>query len=393
MQRAYLDHNATSHLRTSARDAMIDVMSLTGNASSIHQEGRKARAILEKSRKHVASLVNTEPKNVIFTSGGTEANMLALSPELVVANYKGSNSNDIHCFISEIEHPCVLSGGRFAQDKIITLPVSGEGVVVLAKVRERIITYKEQNPEVPFLCSVMLANNETGAIQPVKEIAEIVHDNGGLLHVDAVQAAGKIEIDSQALGADFLTLSGHKIGGPQGVGALVLCSAKLLVGAPLLKGGGQELNRRAGTENVAAIAGFGAAAEEAQSELEKSEKLEELRNEIETKLLEIAPELMIFSLNIDRLPNTSYISIPGLTAELSLISLDLKGVAVSSGSACSSGKVDRSHVLKAMGFEKDLMDGAIRISFGWNSTQADADMFISAWTDIYQKFQADRQAA
>ncbi len=391
-KRTYLDHNATSPLRDCAKEALVSVINTVGNASSIHQEGRKARAIIEKAREQVAGLVNAHPKNVIFTSGGTEANMTALSPELVAANKK-ADVNHIKLFISAIEHPCVLSGGRFASEDIIQLPVSGEGVVILSELSEKLGEFRKQNPETPFLVSVMLANNETGAIQPIAEIAQIVREHDGLLHTDAVQCAGKIAIDCKTLCADLLTLSAHKLGGPQGVGALVLGSGKTLIGDHLMKGGGQELNRRAGTENVAGIAAFGAAAEEAANELGRMADIAKLRDKLESELLVEAPELTIFANNVERLPNTSCIAIAGMTAETTLIALDLKGISVSSGSACSSGKVDSSHVLSAMGVEGDLLQSAIRISLGWNTTETDINQFISAWTGIYRKFKSSREAA
>ncbi len=393
MQRTYLDYNATSILHPSAKNAMLETMDFAGNASSIHAEGRKARAIIEKSRKQVAQLVNSEAKNVIFTSGGTEANMMVMTPDLVSANKPGSATEKIKCFISSIEHPCVLSGGRFQKHNMRYLEVSGEGVIKITKLKEVIEEFQANTPVTPFLISVMLANNETGARQPISEISEIVHDAGGLLHVDAVQAAGKISIDSKELGVDFLTLSSHKIGGPQGVGALILGSDKLILGQKLMKGGGQELNRRAGTENIIGIAGFGAAAEQAFSDLAVMSDIERLRDDLEKQLLAISPEAFIFSLNVPRLPNTSCLSVAGMTAEMLLIAFDLKGIAVSSGSACSSGKVEQSHVLKAMGIEKDLSKGAIRISLGWKSSQVDIERFINVWSEIYKKFKNSRQAA
>ena len=392
-QRVYLDHNATSILRPEAQDAMINALEFPGNASSIHEEGRKARALIEDARRHLAGLVQTSPQNVVFTSGGTEANITALSPELVCANRKGSSKENVRCFISAIEHPCVHSGGRFNKDDITYLPVSGEGVVIIEKVKETITDFRHTDPEAPFLVSVMMANNETGAIQPVSEISQIVHEAGGLLHVDAVQAVGKINVECANVGADLLTISAHKIGGPQGIGALILCSKNLVIGPSLMRGGGQELNRRAGTENVAAIAGFGAAAEQSQKDLETISQIETLRDEMETKLLKACPEMFVFALNVERLPNTSCFAIPGMSAETLLIALDLEGIAVSSGSACSSGKVERSHVLSAMGVEEDLARGAIRISLGWNTTQEDVNCFLQVWSDIYKKFKQGRVAA
>lgn len=397
MTRIYLDHNATSPLRPAVRDAMIEAFGLDGNASSIHAEGRAAHSAIERARDMVAGLVNANPKNVIFTGGGTEANMTVLSPDLVLANKPLTQKKPPLCFLSEIEHPCVLSGGRFAAEQIVRLRVTRDGVVDLDSLRARLDEFCAFDPEnespVPFIVSVMLANNETGAVQPVQEIASLVHDHGGLMHTDAVQAAGKIPIDCTALGADFLTLSAHKLGGPQGVGALVLCSDNLVVGRPLLQGGGQEMKRRAGTENVAGIVGFGVAAQEAGRDLDNIERIAALRDQLETALKSYASELVVFSDTVSRLPNTTCLSVAGLTAELLLIGLDLEGIALSSGSACSSGKVDRSHVLTAMQVSPNLADGAVRISLGWNTAQGDIDHFVEAWSKLYDTFKRRHLAA
>lgn len=395
-RRVYLDHNATSELRPQVRYEMQNAMNLTGNASSIHAEGRALHGFIEKSRDKIANLVRANPQNIIFTSGGTEANMTVLSPKLVVAN-RFNLTKTPKCFVSAIEHVCVLSGGHFAAGDVTHIPATSNGVIDLsalsALLEEHCHFLPETEPQVPFIVSVMLANNETGAIQPISKIAEIVGQYGGLLHTDAVQAAGKIPIDCRTLGADFITLSAHKFGGPQGVGALVLCSDNLVIGDPLLRGGGQELKRRAGTENAIGIGGFGAAAEEAYKQIAVSGRIRDMRDRLERRIRMIAPEAVIFAEEVERLPNTTYFSVAGLTAELLLIALDLEGIAVSSGAACSSGKVEPSHVLAAMGVPSDLANGAIRISLGWSTTDEDIEHFIAVWSKIYEKFKQRRAAA
>jgi cysteine desulfurase len=274
--------------------------------------------------------------------------------------------------VSAIEHASVLSGGRFSQDAIETVHVTPEGVVDLDHLRESL------RDRAPALVSIMLANNETGAIQPVAAAAEIVHEAGGLVHVDAIQAFGKIPLDMGELGADLLTLSAHKIGGPKGVGALVL-SEGLSGLEPLLRGGGQESSRRAGTENVAGIAGFGAATTAAMADLAAdSRRLGDLRERLE-KGLRQTDDAIIFSDSAQRLPNTTLFTVPGLRAETAVIGFDLAGIAVSSGSACSSGKVQPSHVLGAMGFDREIAQGAVRLSMGWSTQDADIDRCLEAW--------------
>jgi cysteine desulfurase len=277
--------------------------------------------------------------------------------------------------VSAIEHASVLAGGRFAREAISTVGVTSSGVVDLDHLRGVLAT----SP--PALVSVMAANNETGALQPVFEVAEIVHAAGGLLHVDAIQALGKIPFDINAVGADMVTLSAHKIGGPKGVGALVL--AEGLAGLePLLRGGGQELGRRAGTENVAGIAGFGAAVKVATAaRVSDAARLEGLRDQLESGLRQ-APDTLVFSADVPRLPNTTLFTVPGLKAETAVIGFDLAGIAVSSGSACSSGKVQPSHVLEAMGFGPKLAQGAVRLSLGWSTQEADIDLCLKAWRKL-----------
>jgi cysteine desulfurase len=369
--RVYLDWNATTPLRPEAREAMERAWDLPGNPSSVHAEGRQARRLVEDARTAIARAVGAAPRNVIFTSGGTEANALALSPGL----RRGSGPPVQRLVVSAIEHASVLAGGRFPEHSISTLGVTRSGVLDKA----RLAAALETGP--PALVSLMLANNETGAVQPVTQAAEIVHAAGGLLHVDAIQAFGKIAFNLNALKADVLTLSGHKIGGPKGVGALIL--GEQVQGLPaLLRGGGQELGHRAGTENVTGIAGFGAAVKAAMSALEgEAVRQEALRNRLETGLRR-TPGAIVFSDDVARLPNTSLFTVPGLRAETAVIGFDLAGIAVSSGSACSSGKVQPSHVLEAMGFGGELANGAVRLSLGWSTSEADIDRCLEAWRKL-----------
>ncbi len=372
-QRAYFDWNATAPLRPEAREAMVAALALPGNASSGHSEGRVARQAIEKARAQVADLVGAEVKNVTFTSGATEANMLALTPALETVGGKAPRDR---LFVSGVEHPSVRSGGRFLADKVETLAVDKDGVVDLVALKAALA--KAQRP----LVSVMLANNETGVIQPIAAIAEIVHAANGILHVDAVQGAGRIDCDLAALGADLLSLSSHKLGGPQGAGALARRDG-IHIAEPLIRGGGQERNLRAGTENVAAIAGFGAAAEAAQSARQADAlRMAALRDRFEAALLAQTPAAVIFGANAARLPNTSLFAVPGLKAETAIISFDLNGIAVSSGAACSSGKVQISSVLTAMGVDADLARGAVRVSLGWTTTEADIDLLLNAWMRV-----------
>ena len=359
---AYLDWNATGTLRREAQAAMTAALDLTGNPSSVHGAGRAARRLVEAAREQVAALVGAETREVVFTSGGTEANMLALSPAL----------GDV-LLVSAIEHPSVRSGGRFAAAQDI--PVTAAGVVDLTAL-QRLLTSRARP-----LVSIMLANNETGVIQPVAGAAAIAHAAGGLLHVDAVQGPGRIACDFKALGADLMTLSSHKIGGPQGVGALIKRDGLPL--DPQIKGGGQERGARAGTENVAGIAGFGAAAEAVrQRSAEEAARMAVLRDKFEAGIKAVAPKTVIFGAEAARLPNTTLFSVPGMKAETAVIAFDLEGVAVSSGAACSSGKVAPSHVLAAMGVAPDLARGAIRVSLGYATSDEDVGTILKAWEKL-----------
>jgi cysteine desulfurase len=348
---AYLDHNATSPLRPVAREAMVEALQAGGNPSSVHRPGRAARARLDKARRRVAQLVGALPAEVVFTSGGTEANNMVL---------RGSGRQRV--LVSAVEHESVPKAMPAAE----RIPVDHNGVIDLA-VLERMLAGE------PALVSVMFANNETGVIQPIAEVVRLAQAAGSLVHCDAVQAAGKVPVDLHGLGVDYLSLSAHKLGGPTGVGALVVRS-----GAPFAAdrvGGGQENYRRAGTENVGGIAGFGAAAEASRDGLDVAA----LRDRIEASL----PMAKVHGAGARRLPNTSCLSMPGVKAETQVMALDLAGIGVSAGSACSSGKVTRSAVLTAMGVVPADADAAIRISCGWNTVFEDIDRLIATWRDLY----------
>jgi cysteine desulfurase len=361
-ERVYFDWNATAPLRDAAQEAWRHALAVPGNPSSIHAEGRAARRLVEDAREAVARLA------------GTEANALALTPSIETASEKRPRDR---LLISAIEHASVRTGGRFAREAVEELPVDADGRLDLAALAQALT--RAARP----LVSVMLANNETGVVEPVAEAAAVVRAAGGLLHVDAVQAAGRIPCDIGALGADLLTLSAHKIGGPKGVGALIRVRDDIHFADPLVRGGGQERGLRAGTENVAGIAAFGAtaAAVLAQGRDEAGAMLA-LRNRLETELKAITPQAVIFGENAPRLPNTTLFALPGMKAETAVIAFDLEGVAVSSGSACSSGKVQPSHVLAAMGVSPALTQAAVRVSLGWATTEADIRRFLDAWRKL-----------
>lgn len=321
--------------------------------------------MIESARREISNLVGARPAEIIFTCGGTEANNLAL---------RGTAASGV--LISAIEHESVL---RFAASPDAIIPVLPSGVIDLAALEDML-----KRRSAPVLVSVMLANNETGIVQPVAEAARIAHAHGALLHCDAVQAVGKIPVDCGALGADLLSLSAHKFGGPQGAGALIVRNGLDL--APQMMGGGQEGGRRAGTENVAAITGFALAAgiaAEALSGLASRSAI--LRDRLEAAVQAIAPDAIIFGQDQIRLPNTSCFALPGVAASTQVMSLDLAGVAVSAGAACSSGKVTRSAVLSAMRVDEALAGCAIRVSLGWASTADDIEGFLPAWEMIARR--------
>ncbi len=385
--RIYLDHNASAPLCAVAREAMIAALDGGANASSIHAEGRFARGIVEKARVQVAALARADPANVIFTSGASEAAMLALTPDQRL-NGKARPAGALLRLTTE--HPCVLNGGRFPADAVIDLPVNSDGLIDEDAFAETL-----RNHATP-LVAIQLVNSETGIVQPVARIAEQVRARGGYVLCDAVQAAGRLPLSMTDLGVDYLLLSAHKIGGPQGAGALVLANATLEP-APLITGGAQENRRRAGTENVAAIAGFGAAAKIAAHQAVAYGEMMHSSAALPEKIRTICDMhglnncLHIFSERADSVPNTLCFALDGLEAQTALIDFDLQGIALSSGSACSSGKVGSSHVLKAMGVPEAIARCALRVSTGPSTTKADLDTFIAAF-DRMAKRLAERTA-
>jgi cysteine desulfurase len=360
----YLDYNATAPLRPQAREVMLRAWEIGGNPSSVHAAGRAARAIVEQAREQVAALMGGPASIVVFTSGGTEASALAIDSAVAAGSKR--------LIISAIEHECVLETAKASGMAVEILPVTQAGTADLAWLQARLSVWDPAEGK-PFV-ALMLANNETGIVQPVQAASEIVRGAEGWLHVDAVQAAGKIAMDSRALGADTLAVSAHKLGGPQGVGALTFGPRATLVRRQ--HGGGQERGRRAGTENVAGIAGFGAAASAAMTDINDNSTW---RDAAARKLTALGG-VVVGEASV-RLPNTLCVAMPGQAADLQVMSFDLAGVQISAGSACSSGKVKASHVLTAMGLH-EVAGCTIRVSGGWATTEADWQAFVSAWTTL-----------
>lgn len=367
----YLDHNATAPVKPAVAEAVRRALDAGGNPSSVHGPGRAARRRVEDARDAVASLAGARAEHVIFTASGTEANNLAL---------RGSGRPRV--LAGATEHPSVLK----AADHVETIPVRSNGRLDLDALDSML---RGTDPAV--LVSVMLANNETGVIHPVAEAAAIAKRHGALVHCDAVQAAGRIAVDMVSLGADLLTLSAHKLGGPMGAGALVLGPDVEI--EPLLRGGGQERRRRAGTENVPAIAGFGIAAALAKDDLASASRLAALRDGMEARLRGEVPGLTVFGSDAPRTPNTSCLSMPSVASETQVMAFDLAGFAVSAGAACSSGKVEPSHVLAAMGIADAEARTAIRVSLGWSTTPDEVEGFIGAWIGLHRRLGAKARAA
>ncbi|MFA5950740.1 MAG: cysteine desulfurase family protein [Hyphomicrobium sp.] len=366
--RTYLDYNATAPLRPEAREAMVRALDTFGNPSSVHAEGRRARAIVEEAREAVAVLVNAKPSEVVFTSGATEANAWAISGAL--------SGQWAAILVSAAEHDSVRGpASHYAALKGIRvneLAVSVDGIADLGQL--------DAPKDGSLLLALQLANNETGVIQDVARAAALGAEHRFSLHTDAVQAAGRMVVDFRSLGATTLSLSAHKLGGPKGVGALVIRDGYEL--PALIPGGGQERRRRAGTENVAAIAGFGSAAKAALAELDQMSRVAAMRDGLEAEVVRLTPEAVCIGSDAPRLPNTSCIALPGQAAETLVIKLDLAGIAVSAGAACSSGKVGQSHVLTAMGLAPDIARSAIRVSIGTATTEQDLAAFVAAWNAI-----------
>ncbi|MEQ8389659.1 MAG: cysteine desulfurase family protein [Thalassospira sp.] len=358
-EQVYLDYNASAPLCIEARQAMIAAMDVTGNPSSVHGSGRAARKIVDHARRTIAELVGGDAERIIFTSGGTEANSLALN-----------GLEDVTVFTSATEHPSVIEGRVDAK----RIPVDGNGVIDLAVLEKMLKDASDAGQKV--LVSVMLANNETGVIQPVAKVGLLAREYGAKVHCDAVQALGRMPVDMGRLLVDMVSVSAHKIGGPKGTGALAIAPGVMLV--PQIRGGGQEKYRRGGTENVLGLAGFAAAARRAEAKMAQMATIAGMRDRLETELASEAPELLIAGKGTERLVNTSCLILPGMPGETQVMALDLAGVAISSGSACSSGKVRESHVLKEMGLSDT--GSAIRVSLGLETTDDDIDTFIRVWS-------------
>ena len=361
----YLDYNATAPVKPAVVDAVAETMLLAGNPSSVHGFGRDVRKRIEDARERIAALLGCAPPELVFTAGGTEANNTAL---------RGAGRRAL--IVSAIEHPAILRTAEACAETLVVLPVDGEGVLDLGALDAALAAHGSC-----ALVSVMLANNETGAIQPVAEIAARAHAAGALVHCDAVQAPGRVPLSFAALGVDMMSIAAHKFAGPKGIGALVVRSGLDI--APLVTGGGQERGLRGGTENAAGIAGFGAAAALAADDLARAGEIAAMRDGMEARLRETEPEIVVFSAGAPRLPNTSCLTMPGVQSETQVMGLDLAGVAVSAGSACSSGRVEASHVLRALGASDALGGCAIRVSMGWATTEDEIERFLGAWRALY----------
>ncbi len=368
----YLDNNATAPIRPEVIRAVDALMASVGNPSSVHSHGRQAKKVLEQARRDVAGLVNVSPEAVTFTSGGTEANNIIL---------QGSGRGRV--LISAVEHPSVRDACPDAE----IIPVNHAGEVDLDVLKTMLAA-----DGTPALVSVMAANNETGVIQPVRDIAALAHDHGALVHCDAVQAAGKFRIDASEMGADFLVLSSHKIGGLAGTGSIINLANLPL--EPLMRGGGQEKKVRSGTENLAGIAGFGAASAAVVDHGDgEAEGMERMRNRMEVEVAARVPSVLVVGAGADRLANTSCLILPDMISETQVMALDLEGVSVSAGSACSSGKVSVSPVLDAMGYEEIEASSAIRVSFGWANAETDVERFVDAFITMYERARDNQNAA
>ena len=384
--RAYLDHNATTPMLPEARDAVIAGFELIGNPSSIHEEGRAARAAIEKARRQLADLLGAAPEHVFFTSGGTESANIVLVPDVLG---KGPQRCD-RLMIAGGEHPCVMSGHRFPADSVQILPLTPHGVLDLDALKTALAQASGER----VMLALQAANNETGVLQPVDEAADMVHAAGGIVYCDAVQVVGRIPVFMATLKADLVGLSAHKFGGPKGVGALIIANPELHIANLLVRGGGQERGLRAGTENLLGILGMGAAAETVRIALQaEAERQMVLRDEIEAIVHRVTPEAVILGEKAARLPNTCTFALPTLKADILLMALDVEGVALSSGSACSSGKVKRSQVLDSMGISDPLASGVLRVSVGRTSTKADVEVFASAYEKVVGTMKARRKTA
>jgi cysteine desulfurase len=359
----YLDYNATAKIRPEVIDALSQAMATVGNASSVHNAGREARRSVEIARRSVAKLLGATVDQLVFTSGGTEAD-----------NQIMQMCNPKRTFVSAIEHPAILDACPGAN----RIPVTGDGIMDLDALETLLA-----NADAPQLVALMLANNETGVLQPVKEAAKIAHRYNALLHCDAVQAVGKIPVDFAALGADTMAMTGHKFGGPQGIGALIVKNPDTV--NCLIRGGGQERGLRGGTESVAHIVALGVAADIAAELIEQYGDLAQVRDGMEARILQTAPGIRIFGRDAPRLPNTSKIMMPGVSSETQVMSFDLAGIEVSAGSACSAGRVEPPYVLTAMDVPDKEALCALRVSLGWDTTKEGIDRFVAEWIRIFER--------
>lgn len=373
MRRLYMDHNASAPVRPAAAESIARALLIPGNPSSVHHEGRAARALLEHARTQVAAAAGGLARDVVFTSGATEALNALLRPALLPSS---GPETFTHLLIGATEHAAVRDGHGFAPEQVRTLPVDGQGLIDLEALAAALAALRGQSLFAPALVAIQAANNETGVMQPVADISRLVEAAGAALILDAVQVIGKTPFDLAMSGAAAIAVSAHKFGGPKGVGAIVFNGERLRMSRALIAGGGQELRRRSGTENLAGIAGMGTAMAEAVAEQGAfAARCAKWRAQIEKAVLAAAPDAVIFARDAARLPNTTLFAIPGLKAETLLMAFDLAGVALSSGAACSSGKVGRSHVLDAMAVAPEIAGGAIRLSMGWDTTEQDAAEF------------------
>ncbi|NRP74217.1 Cysteine desulfurase IscS [Ensifer psoraleae] len=384
--RIYMDWNATAPLLAEAREAFLSAVDRIGNPSSVHGEGRALRALVESARRDVAALCGAQAASVTFTSGATEAANMVLTPDFRMGR---TPLRIAKLYASAIEHPAVREGGRFAREDVCEVPVTAAGVIDCAALQALLASHDRQTG-LPMV-AVMLANNETGIVQPISQVAAIVRAHGGLLVVDVVQAAGRLPLSIEALGADFLIVSSHKIGGPKGAGALV-ARGEVMMPSALIRGGGQEKGHRSGTENAPALVGFGAAARAAANNIEeRMGAIATLRDRLEAEMQSSAPDVVIHGRDVSRIGNTSFFTLPGLKAETGQIAFDLEGVALSAGSACSSGKVGQSHVLTAMGY--DPRQGALRISIGEATTEAEIERCATVFAKVAARRRSTGQAA
>ncbi len=376
MTRHYLDHNATAPVRAEVIEAVASAMAMDGNALSVHEEGRRAHKLVEDAREEIRKLINAPVNGVVFTSSGTESIHYALHG---AANAHGLKK----IYVSAVEHPAVAANAETTDAAVEILPVIGAGLIDLDQLRERLRMHQAENGGA-FLVCLMFANNETGVIQPVAEAAAIIHEFNGLLFCDAAQAVGKVPVNFVMSGADIMSFTGHKFGGPLGVGAVI--AGPNLPLDPVLRGGGQEMNRRASTTNMPGIAGLGRACALASESLARADEIARLRDEIEAAAINAGAQ--VWGADADRLPGTLCLSAPGFSGSTQMMTLDLAGIAISAGSACSSGKAKPSHTLTAMGASEEEATSMARVSLGWNSTQEDADAFIREWPKAYARIKA-----